>query len=117
MFHLHVHVHAGHYEPMDVSSLPPLWLAYLADPSDSGESGHVMLLLGCKYMYTYILSQIPLLWFLKDQVRPWAFRKAEVLIVGWYTCASMVIGSGAGGCYGDDCHYLIVKTEWEGSLI
>lgn len=29
--------HHGHYEPMDVSSLPPLWLAYLADPSDSGK--------------------------------------------------------------------------------
>ena len=27
----------GTYEQLDVSLLPPLWLAYLADPSDSGE--------------------------------------------------------------------------------
>uniref|UniRef100_A0A4W5JTW5 Glucuronokinase with putative uridyl pyrophosphorylase n=1 Tax=Hucho hucho TaxID=62062 RepID=A0A4W5JTW5_9TELE len=26
----------GDYIPMDMSSLPPLWLAYLSDPSDSG---------------------------------------------------------------------------------
>ena len=28
----------GNYENMDVSKLPQLWLAYLSDPSDSGES-------------------------------------------------------------------------------
>ena len=31
---------SGNYEVMDVSNLPPLWLAYLADPSDSGECAH-----------------------------------------------------------------------------
>ena len=27
---------SGNYECMDASKLPQLWLAYLADPSDSG---------------------------------------------------------------------------------
>lgn len=31
---------SGHYEQLDVSLLPPLWLAYLSDPSDSGELAH-----------------------------------------------------------------------------
>ena len=28
---------AGNYENMDAAKLPKLWLAYLSDPSDSGE--------------------------------------------------------------------------------
>ena len=27
----------GIYEPMDKSKVPPLWLAYVGDPSDSGD--------------------------------------------------------------------------------
>ena len=28
--------HHGFYENLEIDSLPPLWLAYLSDPSDSG---------------------------------------------------------------------------------
>lgn len=31
-------VFSGNYERLSMESLPPLWLAYLADPSDSGAS-------------------------------------------------------------------------------
>lgn len=30
----------GNYIPMEVSLMPPLWLAYVSDPSDSGEQSH-----------------------------------------------------------------------------
>ena len=34
---LHTALYTGKYENMDPSKLPKLWLAYLSDPSDSGE--------------------------------------------------------------------------------
>ncbi len=31
---------SGNYVQMDTTPLPPLWLAYLGDPSDSGNRGN-----------------------------------------------------------------------------